>query len=234
MNPSNEITIHHQIEQWYSSIKSEPDFTDADAEELKTHLLDMMEELQDSGLDEEEAFIIAKRRLGSVDEFKAEYRQENQEVLQTRRSAIILSGVLIYFFSFHLVGSLAKLLFITLLKFDVSGPQALSWLKRSLEFAHLIFILFFVSILLSEKRVIVFIENLKIRPKHSIIFLITTLIFGIANVSLMAIAKSVIGDDAGLRGWFLHYFIYFEYTFPFLFCIGFILIYSKYYRKAKI
>lgn len=234
MDPSDQITTTHQIEQWYDTIKSQPGFTDADAQELKTHLLDMMDELQDAGLDEEEAFIIARRRLGNVDEFEAEYRQENQDVLQTRRSAIILSGVLIYFFSFHLVGSLAKLLFITLFKLDVSGPAALTWLKRSLEIAHLIFILLFVSILLSEKRVIIFIENLKIRPKHAIIFLITTLIFGIANVSLMAIAKSVIGDDTGLRGWFLHYFIYFEYTFPFLFCIGFILIYSKYYRKAKI
>ncbi len=193
-----------------------------------------MEELQKAGLEEEEAFIIATRRLGNVDDFEAEYRQENQDVLQTRRSAIILSGVLIYFFSFHLVGSLAKILFIILLKLDVGGPQSLFWMNRFLITAHFLFIVLFTSILLSEKIVISFIENLKIRPKHALIFLVVTLIIGITNVSLMAVAKTVIGNDTGLRGWLLHYFSYYQYTFPLLFCIGFILIYSKYYRKAKI
>lgn len=234
MSPSEQITINHQIEQWYNTIKSQPGFTDADAEELKTHLLDMMDELQDAGLDEEEAFIIATRRLGNADDIESEYRQENQDVIQTRRSAIILSGVLIYFFSFHFVGSLAKLIFMGLLEIELPGPRVIFWMNRFFITAHFLLIVLFTSILLSEKRVVNFIENLKIRPRHTIVFLITTFILGVTNVSLMALAKGMVREDYGLRGQLIHSHIYNEYTFPLLFCIGFILIYSKYYRKAKI
>jgi len=234
LDQSEQNTIEYQIEQWYNTIKSKPGFTDADAEELKTHLLDMKDELQDAGLDEEETFIIATRRLGNVVDIQAEYRQENQDVIQTRRSAIILSGVLIYFFSFHFVGSLAKLIFMGLLEIDVPGPRFIFWMNRFFITAHFLLIILFTSILLSEKKVIIFIENLKIRPRNTIVFLIITFILGATNVSLMALAKNMAREDYSLRGQLIHSHIYFEYTFPLLFCIGFILIYFKYYRKAKI
>lgn len=227
-------SIEEKIESWFLNLKNENAFTESDAYELKDHLHDLMEELTGIGLDEEEAFIIASRRIGNVDEFEAEYRQENMEILQTRRTAIILSGVLLYFFSFHLFGSFLKLIFVILLKLDVSGWKALFWMNKFLITIHFLFIILFTSILLSEKKVLSFFEKIKISPKQAIFSLVAALILGISNVSLMAIAKSVIGDDLGLRGWFLHSFIYYQYTFPLLFCLGFILIYSKYYKKAKI
>ncbi len=226
--------VEEKIETWFLNLKNEQAFTESDAYELKDHLLDLMEELKGIGLDEEEAFIIASRRIGNVDEFEAEYRQENMEILQTRRTAIILSGVLLYFFCYHFLGSFSKLIFVILLKLDVSGSQALFWMNKFLITIQFLFIILFTSILLSEKKVLTFFETLKISPKNAIFALVVAFLLGISNVSLMAIAKNVIGDDLGLRGWFLHSFIYYQYTFPLLFCLGFILIYSKYYKKTKI
>jgi hypothetical protein len=153
MSKTSELAIEDRIDRWYNNIRSGSGFTDADAEELKCHLLDLMEDLQDAGLDEEEAFIIALRRLGNVDEFEAEYRQENEDVLQTRRSAIILSGVLIYFFCFHLVGSLAKLTFVSLLKLDVPGPQIIFWLTRFFYTIYFLLITAFAAILIPNIKV---------------------------------------------------------------------------------
>jgi len=222
------------IDKWVKKIKLDPSFTEADAEELKTHLLDLMDELKDAGLSEKEAFRIASRRLGNINEIEHEYRQENLDIIQTRRSAIVLSGVLIYFFSFHLIGSLTKLFFVILSYNDLSGPLLISWMNRFLIVGHLIFVFLFTSILLSEKKIMAFIEKIKIHPKHAFIILITTLIIGIFNVWILTNAKRVIGDDLILRGRFLYTFIIYEYSFPFLFCLGFILIYYKYYRKVKI
>jgi hypothetical protein len=222
------------INNWVKKVMTDPSLTEADTEELKTHLLDIMDELIEAGLDEEEAFIIASRRIGTIDDIEDEYRQENLEVIQTRRTAVVLSGVLIYFFSYHFIGTLSKLLFIILFTNDVPAPSSLFWMNRFLIFWHIIFILLFAGIILSEKKVVLFIENIKIRPKHTFILLISALFLAIVNVSLMSIAKSLIGTDFLLRGWFLKYLGYFEYSFPFLFCLGFILIYYRYYKKVRI
>lgn len=230
----NIVTTNDLIANWYNKIRGNTSFTEADAQELKNHLYDLMAELQERGLNEEESFIIASRRIGEISEIEDDYLYENFDVVQIRRSAVILAGVLVYFLSYHLVSSLTKLLFIILIKFNVGGQQALDWLKGSLGIMHLLYILLFASILLSERKVIDYIERIKFRPKHALMVLLLTLFFGIANYSLMAGAKSVIGDDPGLRGWFIKYFVYFEYSFPLLFCLGFIMIYFKYYRKAKI
>lgn len=234
MKKENTITTTDQINKWVKQLMSDPSFTEADVEELKTHLLDLMDNLKEKGLDEEEAFLIASRRIGNIDEIEDEYRQENLEVIQTRRTALVLSGVLIYFFSYHFVGTLTKLLFIILLTNDVPAPRSLFWMNRFLIIWHIVFVLLFAGIILSEKKVVVFIEKIKIRPKHTFILMLSALFLAIVNVSLMAIAKSVIGANFGLRGWFLKYLGYFEYSFPFLFCLGFILIYYRYYKKSRI
>lgn len=113
-----------------------------------------MEDLKEAGLDDEEAFLIAMRRLGKINDLEEEYRQENSAIIQTRRTAIMLAGVLMYFFFFHLFGSISKLLFITLLELDFSGSQALLRMNRFLISAHFIFIVLFTTILVSEKKIV--------------------------------------------------------------------------------
>jgi len=226
--------INELIENWHDNIKANSGFSESDAEELKNYLQDTMEELKQAGLDEEEAFIIASERI--INKFKTEdeHRQENTEIIQTRRTAVILAGVLIYFLSFHLVGSLTKSLFVILLENDVPFPRAIFWQIRFLITWYFIYVFFFVSILLSERKVMVFLEKVKMLPKHTFLILVITLTIGIYNSWIMMTAKVYINEFPVLRDRFLQTYIYFEYSFPILFCLGFILIYYKYHKRAKV
>ena len=225
--------IQYQLKLWVNSLKSESSITESDAEELKSHLLDSIEQLKENGLDDEEAFWVASRRLGLASEWEGEYREANDWVFSLRRSAVILAGVLAYFLFYHLFGSLSKLLFIILLHFDVNGITAVFWFSRFLIGVHILFIIFFLHLYFRDKNLISFIENIKLKPRHVIQLFLTAIFFGITNHCLMAVAKNVIGKNLMIRDRLIHIHIYFQYTFPLLICLGFILIYSKYYKQAK-
>jgi hypothetical protein len=52
-----------------------------DADEMESHLRDQMDSLVAAGLDEDEAFLVAVRRLGKLDEVSREYAREHTERL---------------------------------------------------------------------------------------------------------------------------------------------------------
>ncbi|MFW8745029.1 permease prefix domain 1-containing protein, partial [Mesorhizobium japonicum] len=56
-----------QLAEWRRAVRSSGAVDDADAAELEDHLRDSIAELRQAGLDDEEAFLIAVRRLGGVD-----------------------------------------------------------------------------------------------------------------------------------------------------------------------
>ncbi len=64
MESNIEFNIQEQIDRWVINIKSEPSITESDSEELKSHLLDSIDQLKDTGLNDEEAFWVASRRIG--------------------------------------------------------------------------------------------------------------------------------------------------------------------------
>jgi hypothetical protein len=55
-----------------------------DVEELEDHLRSQVEELREAGLDDEEAFLIAVKRIGALDALSREYAQEYSERLWKR------------------------------------------------------------------------------------------------------------------------------------------------------
>lgn len=65
--------IEPQLASWRTYLERRAPLTSADIDELEGHLLDRVEALQRSGLSEDEAFLIAVKRLGSVDELSREF-----------------------------------------------------------------------------------------------------------------------------------------------------------------
>ncbi|ANJ28668.1 hypothetical protein ATC03_03060 [Agromyces aureus] len=55
--------------------------TDADLDELESHLLDRVDGLREVGLHDDEAFLVAVKRLGAVDELSHEYARVHSERL---------------------------------------------------------------------------------------------------------------------------------------------------------
>ena len=234
MEKNSNYKLQEQINNWLATIRSEPYVTESDCEELKSHMLDLIDKLKEKGLDDEEAFMVASKRLGNISNWGDEYKIANNPVTQMHRSLIILAGVLVYFFLFYFIEFTSKLFLIGLLAVDVEGYIAVKWVIHYLISCFFVVMLFFISIYFFEKKTIAFIEKIKIKPKFTVIFLITTFLIAMADTCLYVVIKKIIGDDYTLRSNLHHNYIYFEYCFPLMICIIFVLIYFKYYKRTKI
>lgn len=73
--------IEDQIGQWRSYAEQHPAITAGDLDELETHLRDQVGDLQAVGLSDDEAFLIAVRRIGRLDEVSREFAREHSERL---------------------------------------------------------------------------------------------------------------------------------------------------------
>lgn len=233
MDGLSDFNLQDRINNWVIRLKSEPSITEKDTEELKSHLLDLITNLKDAGLDDEEAFWVASKRLGKISDWENEYRKSNNWVISLRRFAVILAGVLLYFLFYHFIGFLSKFLLIILLYFKVEGYYAVFLFSRFVIAIHILLVIFFLHLYFRDKKIISFIENMQMKPREVLVLLIFAIFFGIINHTLPVVYKYMIRENYSLRSYLSHYLIWYEYTFPLLICLGFIFIYSKYYKISK-
>ena len=66
-----------EIEEWRAFVQQSPAVDGRDLEELEDHLRDQIADLMEAGLTADEAFLIAVKRLGSIDELSREFAREN-------------------------------------------------------------------------------------------------------------------------------------------------------------
>ena len=163
---------------------------------------------------------MASKRIGNINDWGEEYRQENNTILQIRRSVMILVGVLFYFFFYNLIEIVGKTFYMILLNNDVGGYLALQWVFNYLFAICFLFVIALTTIYYSEKKTITFIEKVKFKPSHTVLILIITIILRIINTSLSPVAKNMMNQDYALIGRYLNIFMYFDYTFPQFFVWG--------------
>ena len=91
------------IAQWRGSLEQQHAVHTADADELEGHLRDQITDLGEAGLTPDEAFLIAVKRMGSVDALSGEFAQEHSDRLwkklvpepgaeSTRRDFLVMIG----------------------------------------------------------------------------------------------------------------------------------------------
>ena len=68
--------VEDEISRWRELITQGPSLDGRDIDELESHLRDQIADLQEAGLDEDEAFLIAMKRVGRVDDLSREFAQE--------------------------------------------------------------------------------------------------------------------------------------------------------------
>ena len=73
--------IESQLNEWRAHLQRRRALSTADAEELEDHLRSRMDDLGDAGLDPDEAFLIAVKRIGSLDEVTREFAREHSDRL---------------------------------------------------------------------------------------------------------------------------------------------------------
>jgi hypothetical protein len=74
-------SLEDQIGQWRAAVLRGRAVDDADADELEGHLREQIGDLAATGLNDDEAFLIAVRRLGQVDQITAEFAREHSDRL---------------------------------------------------------------------------------------------------------------------------------------------------------
>ncbi|MGZ8445447.1 MAG: permease prefix domain 1-containing protein [Candidatus Binatia bacterium] len=79
--PADRSPLEEQITQWRLYLSRRRAIHGPDVEELEGHLRDQMAVLTEAGLAAEEAFLIAVKRIGSLDALSREFARENSERL---------------------------------------------------------------------------------------------------------------------------------------------------------
>ena len=82
-------TVESQIAEWRAYVASAPGVNGRDVDELEDHLRGQIAELNAAGLADDEAFLVAVKRMGDVDALSREYAREHSGRLWKQ---LILSG----------------------------------------------------------------------------------------------------------------------------------------------
>ncbi|WP_256010240.1 permease prefix domain 1-containing protein [Desertivirga xinjiangensis] len=233
MEKNSGFLFEEQFELWHNQVKDREGVTQADAEELKSHFLDIIDELTIAGLDEEEAFWVACKRMGRDFDWTTAYADVNKPLIQLKRSLIILAGVLAYFLLYYFINCSAKLLYVALIYNEANGYVAIDWISKYLIAIHLMVMVFVASIYFFERKTISFIESIELKPRHTVYLLLIAILLSILNTCLNPLTKTLVGYDRPLISHLYQVYLYFDYAFPFLICTSFAILYSKYYRAAK-
>lgn len=77
----DEETLESQIAQWRAYAARRPELREADGDELEDHLRQRIADLVESGLDEDEAFLVAVKRMGTLDALTHEFAREHSDRL---------------------------------------------------------------------------------------------------------------------------------------------------------
>ena len=76
--------LEERIAEWRAYLGRRQAIRAMDVEELEDHLRNLVSDLGAAGLDEEEAFLIAVKRIGDLDSLSQEYAREYSERLWKR------------------------------------------------------------------------------------------------------------------------------------------------------
>ncbi|WP_150250035.1 permease prefix domain 1-containing protein [Nocardiopsis deserti] len=73
--------LEEQIDQWRGFVRRRRAISPSDIEEMEDHLREQIADLGANGLDDEEAFLVAVRRMGNLDEVSREFAREHSHRL---------------------------------------------------------------------------------------------------------------------------------------------------------
>ena len=73
--------LESQIGRWRGYVQGHQVISSVDVDELETHLRDQVADLQDNGLSGDEAFLVAVKRMGNLDEVSREFAREHSDRL---------------------------------------------------------------------------------------------------------------------------------------------------------
>ena len=101
MESSTQLNLEAGIKAWRTDLQGQGSLGSGELEELENHFRESIEDLESDQLSLEEAFIVAKRRIGNPSDLRAEFQKVNPGRLWSTRVCWMLVGYL----SFTLIGT---------------------------------------------------------------------------------------------------------------------------------
>ncbi len=89
---TSEAALEQRIGEWRNYFRTRQAVQSADVAELEDHLRSQIDALRQAGLDEDEAFLVAVKRLGSLDSVSREFAREYSERLWKQLMVAPASG----------------------------------------------------------------------------------------------------------------------------------------------
>ena len=96
MENRTEFNLTNSIEIWKSELSKKANITTDNMDELESHLLDLINDLESKGLNKEESFLIARKRIGRIDDISLEYNKINNNFSIINSTIPYLKGALMY------------------------------------------------------------------------------------------------------------------------------------------
>ena len=158
MEHSNKFYLAKMLIAWEEDIKRSSVFTRSDIDELKSHLLDIYEDMLDKGLEDDEAFLIAVKRLGNPVNWEEEFSRTNNPAIQIRKTLLLIAGIILYYCSFYLFLILAKLIVIAGKLLNIETIELIRFNRAFLCILLLLVILFFNCLFIKERFLIGFLD----------------------------------------------------------------------------
>ena len=109
MENRTEFNLENNIKEWKTTLTQKNNLTKSNILELENHLVDLVSDLQSKGLNAEESFIIARKRIGKIDDICLEFDKVNTDFTLIKKSIPYLKGALIYI----AIIALSKMLLLT-------------------------------------------------------------------------------------------------------------------------
>src|SRR5918999_3456994 len=79
--PDHAVSLEEQIDRWRSYLRRRQAIHSADIAELEDHLRGQVAVLVDAGLTTDEAFLVAVKRMGKLDDLSREFAREHSDRL---------------------------------------------------------------------------------------------------------------------------------------------------------
>ena len=94
METTSQFDLNASLDLWLGRLTQSPHFRKENVAEMESHVRDSVTKLHSQGLSEEESFLIAIRRVGSVGKLEPEFAKVNRSPWN-----MIIHGVILAFFS---------------------------------------------------------------------------------------------------------------------------------------
>lgn len=116
------FSLEKELHKWRTDFTDNEDFTEEDIQELESHLLDKISELEKQGLSQAEAYSKALNELGFVNELEGEYKKAN---LKNKIISKVIVGIWGYAIINLILNSVA--LFIGLTSIFMKNNDMMFW-----------------------------------------------------------------------------------------------------------